>query len=92
MGLQLYSTRATLNSGAFIKTWRKKFFPYNGRDDFVYHITASRWSVLEISFPAFTPRITIQSERELSVEIVTVAVRGSPTPSTIRLSRFVMAW
>jgi hypothetical protein len=26
--------------------------------------------VLEISFPAFTPRITIHSERELTVEIV----------------------
>jgi hypothetical protein len=26
--------------------------------------------VLEISFPAFTPRITVRSERELSVEII----------------------
>ena len=26
--------------------------------------------VLEISFPTFTPRITVQSERELTVEIV----------------------
>jgi hypothetical protein len=26
--------------------------------------------VLEISFPTFTPRITVHSERELTVEIV----------------------
>ena len=32
--------------------------------------------VLEITFPAFTPRITIRSERELTVEIIAGAISG----------------
>ena len=32
--------------------------------------------VLEITFPSFTPRITIRSERELTVEIIAGATGG----------------
>jgi hypothetical protein len=32
--------------------------------------------VLEITFPTFTPRITIRSERELTVEIIAGAIGG----------------
>ena len=48
--------------------------------------------VLEIGFPTFRPRITIRSERELTVEIVPATILVSPTRSSTRQSRFAMAW
>ena len=48
--------------------------------------------VLEIGFPTFRPRITIRSERELTVEIVPATILVSPTRSSTGQSRFAMAW
>jgi hypothetical protein len=44
--------------------------------------------VLEIGFPAFTPRITFRSERELTVEIVAGDGVGFTIPSNMKLSPF----
>jgi MoaF-like len=53
--------------------------------------------VLEISFPAFTPRITVHSERELTVEIVAGENIGfSDTVNyeavTVREGLVVLSW
>jgi hypothetical protein len=48
--------------------------------------------VFEISFASFTPRITIHSERELTVEIIGVTMSVSPKPSSMKQPRFAMAW
>lgn len=42
--------------------------------------------VLEITFPTFTPRITIRSERELTVEIVV----GDPFSDTVEYEAVVV--
>jgi len=48
--------------------------------------------VLEIGFPTFTPRITIHSVRELTVEIVAGDNIGFLTQLSTRQSRSAMAW
>jgi hypothetical protein len=48
--------------------------------------------VLEIRFPTFTPRITVRSERELTVEIVEVTTLVSLTLWPTRQSSFVRGW
>jgi hypothetical protein len=48
--------------------------------------------VLEISFPAFTPRITVHSERELTVEIVAGDNSGFSDTIEYGQSRFGMDW
>ncbi len=53
--------------------------------------------VLEIEFPAFTPRITVHSERELTVEIVAGDNRGfSDTipyeAVTVRKDLVMLSW
>jgi hypothetical protein len=47
--------------------------------------------VLEVSFPTFTPLITIHSERELTVEIVAGDNLGFFGTVEMRQSRFAMA-
>jgi hypothetical protein len=42
--------------------------------------------VLEITFPTFTPRITIRSERELTVEIIV----GDPFSGTVEYEAVVV--
>jgi hypothetical protein len=42
--------------------------------------------VLEISFATFTPRITIHSARELTVELSRVTVPVSPAPPDIEVT------
>lgn len=48
--------------------------------------------VLEIRFPRLTPRITIHSQRELTVEIVAVTTLVSPTLWPTKQSSFAMRW
>jgi MoaF-like len=52
--------------------------------------------VLEIPFPTFTPRITVLSERELTVQILRVTTWVSPTLWIMRQSPFgslvVLSW
>jgi hypothetical protein len=48
--------------------------------------------VLEISFPAFKPRITVHSERELTVEIVAGDNIGFADTVDMRQLGFAMGW
>jgi hypothetical protein len=48
--------------------------------------------VLEFHFENFTPRITIHSERELTVDVIEGNYIGSPTQSSMKPWPFEMTW
>jgi len=48
--------------------------------------------VFEINFPTFTPRITIHSERELTVEIITGEDSGFSDTVALRDGLVLLSW